>query len=352
MNLGENMVARRRRFTLQWHEGKQAAGAESSPEIEATHSKDVEMLDAYSRAIVAVVQRVGPAVVSIQNGSAAQQKQREALGLGSGVVISPQGLIVTSTQVVHDSSEITVRFPDGVMLAAEVIGLDPATDIALLSVARDHAAHATLADSATLQIGQTVIAVGNPLGYQSMVSTGVISTLGRSLRSRAGKLLEGLVQHTANISPGVPGGVLLDPKGNLVGLLTECVALGKIDFFAIPSNVAAWVVPQLRARGYVRRGRIGVSGEARPLEPSIQKEHELQQSSGIEVLAVEAKGPAHTGGLRQGDYIVHLNNQKCQNLEELHRYLAEWPLRRPLRVTILRGQEKLDLEVLPVEYGS
>lgn len=350
MNPGENRVARRRRFTLRWHEGGRPHGALPVPELEASYSKDTSNLDVYSRAIVRVVQEVGPAIVCLQGGPVLKQPKNDNLGLGSGVVISPEGIILTSAQVVHDSSEITVRFPDGVTVAAEVLGMDPATDIALLRVTRDNIPHAILGDSAKLMIGQTIITVGNPRGYQSTVSTGVVNTLGRSLRSRSGRLLEDLIQHTANLSPGVSGGVLLDPKGNILGLLTASVALGKTDYFAIPSRIAAWVIPQLRARGYVRRGRIGVSGESCPLEAALLKEHQLQQLSGVMVLGVEAAGPADIGGLRQGDCIILLNNQRCQSLEDLHRYLAEWPLRRPLCVTVLRGPNKLDLEVLPTAY--
>ena len=346
---GESMVARRRRLTLRWSYGDES-GSAGPPEIDFTQMNDVTKLDSYSQTIASAVYRVGRAIVSIQSGS--PEKLRAGAGLGSGVVISPQGLVLTSAQVVHDSEELSIRFPDGKAFAAQKLGVDPATDLAVLGVSAADLECAPLGDSSQLQIGDTVIAVGNSLGHHSVVSTGVVTSLGRALRSRSSRLLEGLIQHTAPFNEGLSGGALLDVKGNIVGVLTDSVALGQVDQFAISARTAVFAVPQLNSRGTVRRGRIGVSGEQARLPESSAQRHELQQETAVAVLGVEDGGPAQLGGLQQGDWIVSLNEQPCTNLKELHGFLAEWPLRRAVLMTILRGDEKLQLEIQPAEYGS
>jgi S1-C subfamily serine protease len=346
---GEIMVARRRRLTLRWSNGDEP-GSASPTEIDFTQKMDVAKLDSYSQTIANAVHRVGRAIVSIQSGSPAAS--RRGVGLGSGVVITPHGLVLTSAQVVHDSSELTIRFPDGQKLPAQKLAVDLATDLAVLSVSAADMAHAALGDSSKLKIGDTIIAVGNTLGHHSVVSTGVVTTLGRALRSRSNRLLEGLIQHTAHSSAGVSGGALLDTKGNIVGLLTDSIALGQIDHFAISAQTAAWALPQLNSRGAVRRGRIGVSGESARLPQSSVQMHQLPQQTAVVVLGVEEGGPAQRGGLQPGDWIVGLNEQFCTGLNELHVFLADWPLRRPVFMTVLRGDEKLQLEIHPTEYGA
>jgi len=230
--------------------------------------------------------------------------------------------------------------------------VDPSTDVGLLEVSATGLPCLSLEDLAMPQIGETVLAVGNPHGHHSVVSTGVITTQGRSLRSRGHRLLEGLIQHTARLGPGMAGGALLDRSGHLVGILTENVALGHADHFAFPIQTAIWALPQLHSQGVVRRGRIGVAGEAHPLTADQRQQHGLQQDEAIAVLGVESGGPAARGGLQQGDWIIQLNGQSCTSLEGLDRFLSEWPLRRPLRVTVLRGAQKIDLTIQPMIHGS
>lgn len=346
---GEIMVARRRRLTLRWSPGEES-GSSSAAEIDFAHKFDVDKLDSYSQTIANAVYGVGRAIVSIQSGT--PTNARSGVGLGSGVVFSPLGLVLTSAQVVHDSAELTIRFPDGKKLPAQKLGVDLATDLAVLGVIATELAHAPLAGASDLRIGDTILAVGNTLGHHSVVSTGVVTSLGRALRSRSNRLLEGLIQHTAHSGAGVSGGALLDVKGNIVGVLTDSVALGHVDHFAISARTAEWAVPQLHGRGEVRRGRIGVSGEEGRLPTSLVQKQGLQQETAIAVLGVEEGGPAQLGGLQLGDWIVSLNEQPCTSLKELHSFLAEWPLRRGVQITVLRGDEKLQLEITPLAYGS
>ena len=211
---------------------------------------------------------------------------------------------------------------------------------------------ANLGESSALQVGQLVIAVGNPLGFQSTVSTGVISALGRALRSQDGRLIENIIQHTAPLNPGNSGGPLLDSKGRVIGINTAIIAIAQGMGFAIASNTAKWALPQLLTHGRVRRGRIGVAGQDRPLDRRVVRHHALAADSAVEVMSLEKGGPAERAGLREGDLIVSLNGQAVRSVDDLLRYLTEWPLERPITLTMLRGRDKQEVTVVPVEHGS
>ena len=327
-------------------------------EIEMPRPSDADLLDAYSRAVVRVVAAVGPAVVSVHTGGRdGGRRPRDGSrsrpsGTGSGVVITPDGYVLTNSHVVHEAEAITTVFADGHEAQTTLVGEDPATDLAVIRCDRSGLAFAELGDSSTLQVGQLVIAVGNPLGFQSTVSTGVVSALGRALRSQDGRLIENIVQHTAPLNPGNSGGPLLDSKGRVIGINTAIIAIAQGMGFAIPSNTAKWALPQLLAHGRVRRGRIGVAGQDRPLDRRRIRHHGLTVDSAVEVLSLEKGGPAERAGLREGDLIVSLNGSPVRGIDDLLRYLTEWPLERPLTLTFLRGLEKREIAVLPVEYGS
>lgn len=318
-------------------------------EIEAHHSNDVELLDAYSRAVVSVVSSVGPAVVSIHVGQQDRSQRGKRIGAGSGVVITPDGYILSNSHVVHEAGELTIIFPDGSDTQATVIGDDPATDLAVIRCKRSELKYATFGNSSRLCVGQLAIAVGNPLGFQSTVSTGVVSALGRALRSQQGRLIENIIQHTAPLNPGNSGGPLLDSKGRVVGINTAIIAIAQGLGFSIPSNTAKWVLPQLLTHGRVRRGRVGVAGQDRPLERRAVLQHELQTEVGVEVLSVENGGPASAAGIREGDLIVGLNDHALRGIDDLQRFLAEWPLKKAVTLTVLRGDDKLEIEITPVE---
>jgi S1-C subfamily serine protease len=337
---------------FRWVSGRKPAEDGSEPtELEASHSNDVQLLDAYSRAVISVVTAVGPAVVSIHVG-APQGSRRQRVGAGSGVVITPDGYILTNSHVVHSAAALTVVFPDGTETQARVVGEDPATDLAVIRCERSDLQYATLGDSADVRVGQLVIAVGNPLGFQSTVSTGVVSALGRALRSQDGRLIENIVQHTAPLNPGNSGGPLLDSKGRVIGINTAIIAIAQGIGFAIPANTAKWALPQLLKHGHVRRGRLGIAGQDRPLNRKLARTHDLDAESAVEVLSLEKGGPAERAGVREGDLIVALNEQPVRSIGDLQRFLTEWPLRRRISLILLRGAERIELGVMPAEAKS
>lgn len=310
---------------------------------------DLELLDAYSRAVVSVVDSVGPSVVSIAVSQASARHGGDQHGAGSGVVITPDGYIVTNSHVVHKASKILVTYLNGEQVEATFVGEDPATDLALIRATSDGLTHAVLGDSNRLRVGQLVIAVGNPFGFQSTVSSGVISALGRSLRSQNGRLIENIIQHTAPLNPGNSGGPLVDTRGRVVGINTAMFAVAQGIGFSVPSHTVTWVVPQLLAHGRVRRGFLGVALRTRPLGRRLMRYHALTESQAVEVVSVEPKSPAEAAGLREYDILVQVDEQLLRSVDDLHRYLTETPADKPISLTVVRRTEKLTLDITPVE---
>ncbi len=324
-------------------------GAPGSQPISPADASDVELLDAYSRAVTGVVDAIGPAVVSIAVGTQSRRYGPEREGAGSGVVIAPDGYILTNSHVVLDAERLTATFTDGTLGPARLVGKDPATDLAVIRAEASGLPYASLGDSALLRVGQLVIAMGNPLGFQSTVTTGVVSALGRALRSREGRLIENIIQHTAPLNPGNSGGPLLDSRGHVVGLNTAIIMMAQGIGFAIPANTARWVASQLLIHGRVRRGYLGIAGRQRPLGRRLVRFHSLAHDQVLEVVSVEADGPARRAGLREGDLIVAANERAVTGVDDLHRFLAEWPIGASVVLTVIRGQERLEVDVQPVE---
>lgn len=325
-----------------------AAGGERR-EAGADSAADAELLDAYSRAVIHVVDTVGPAVVSIDFGRGREDYAGEQVGAGSGVTIAPDGYILTNQHVVHQARNLAVTLTDGATVPATVVGEDVATDLAVIRAQGTGLPYAELGDSRQLQVGQLVIAMGNPLGFQSTVSTGVVSALGRRLRSRQGRLIENIIQHTAPLNPGSSGGPLLDSRGRVMGINTAIIALAQGIGFAIPASTAHWVLAQLLQHGRVRRAYLGISGREKPLDRRLARFHALDIASAVEVVASEADGPAARAGLRSGDLVVAINGQPVTGVDDLHRFLAQWPWDRPVALTVVRGRTRLEMELMPVE---
>jgi S1-C subfamily serine protease len=310
---------------------------------------DVDLLDAYSHAVITVVDTVAPAVVSIVVGKPTLTDRAEQTGAGSGVVIAPDGYILTNQHVVHHAKRLTVFFTSGQQAEATPVGEDAATDLAVIHAHASGLPYANLGDSDALRAGQLVIAIGNPLGFQSTVSTGVVSALGRALRSRQGRLIESIIQHTAPLNPGNSGGPLVDSRGRVVGINTAIIALAQGIGFAIPANTARWVVSQLLLHGRVRRAFLGLGGRERPLDRRLARLHQLAAKQAVEVISSDPSGPAARAGLLSGDLVVALNGQEVGNIDDMHRVLADWPIGKSLNLTVLRGKERLELEVIPSE---
>ena len=314
--------------------------AESSP-TGPVRDEDREALDAYSRAVIGVVGKVEAAVVSIGRG-----RGGERTGEGSGVALAPDGYILTNSHVVHGAPDLDVRFTDGRSLRARLIGEDPPTDLAVVRVGASDLAHVELGRS-TLRVGQLVIAIGNPLGFQSTVSAGVVSALGRSLRGRDGRLIENIIQHTAPLNPGNSGGPLVDSHGRLVGINTAMIAYAQGLFFAVPASTVTWVVPKLLSDGVVKRGYLGLAGRERPLDRRLARARGLEQRSGVEVMNVQAGGPAGDAGLREGDIILAIDGENVASVDDLHRALTQWSPGHDVELSLLRRTEVTTVRLRP-----
>jgi S1-C subfamily serine protease len=309
---------------------------------------DQPLLDAYSRAVTRAVELVAPAVVSVdvtKRGKASGRRTAEQAGSGSGFVFSPEGLILTNSHVVEEASEIDVTLPDGRQQRADLIGRDPDTDTAVLRISAPDLSALAFGDSQALRPGQLVIAIGNPYGFQHTVTTGVVSALGRSLRARSGRLIEHVIQTDAALNPGNSGGPLVTSAGQVVGVNTAIIAGGQGLSFAVPISTVITVLPALLRDGRVRRGYLGVAGQDVPLLRRVTRFHRLTQAAVVLVISIEADGPAHAAGLRDGDIIVSLDSSPVESLDDLHRLLNEERIGTPATLGILRGPLRLDLKV-------
>jgi S1-C subfamily serine protease len=329
-----------------------SSGSDDEPicETRMAEERDSRLLDAYSQAVIGVVEAVGPAVVSLaidRNGNGGEGDQDG--GAGSGVVIAPDGYILTNDHLARGASEIGVTLTDGTTMAARVVGTDPATDIAVIRADGCRLPCAALGDSAGLRVGQLVIAVGNPYGFQSTVSTGVVSALNRDLRTGDDRLIENVIQHTAPLNPGNSGGPLVDSGGAVVGVNTAIIAMAQSMGFAIPTNTARLIVSQLLTHGRVRRAFLGIAARQRPLTRRIMRYHGLTVDQAVEVLSVEPDTPAAKAGLQKGDFIVAANDEFLAGLDDFQGFLAEWPIGEPVSLTVLRWTERKSLVVVPRE---
>jgi S1-C subfamily serine protease len=319
-----------------------------APVDDAPVIDDHALLDAYSRAIIGVVERAGPATVSLEIGG-----KRGPSGAGSGFVVTPDGYVLTNSHVVATARRIRVRTPAGETAEAQVMGDDPATDIALVRV--DPGALALpsggvpfLAIDGTLapRVGQLAVAIGNPLGFESTVSTGVVSALGRSLRGRGNRLIDGVIQHTAPLNPGNSGGPLLDGNGRVLGVNTAIIARSQGIGFAIAVETAAWVLGQLLQHGRVRRAWLGVGALRRPLDRRLAYHHGLGAAA-VEVQSVEPNSPASRAGLKDGDLIVRFADKAIDGIDALHRTLRDHPAGTPASLRVIRRGTPLTLDVTP-----
>ena len=306
--------------------------------------EDVEVLDAYSQAVVSVVEAVGPAVVSITVG-----RGGVGGGAGSGVIVAPDGYAVTNDHVVDGAGRLTATLTDGRTLDAALIGEDPSTDLALIRLNGTDLPVAAPGRSATLRVGQLVVAIGNPLGFQSTVSAGVVSALGRSLRSRTGRLIENVIQTHVALNPGNSGGPLVDSAGRVVGINTAIIAMAQGLSFAVPIDTATWVIPQLLARGRVSRAYLGFGGQSRPLERRLARALGLANARAIEIVSLEPATPAARAGLQTGDLVVAIGERPVQTVDDVHRRLVASPIGEPLTVTVVRGVDRRDVTVTPIE---
>jgi S1-C subfamily serine protease len=320
-------------------------------------ASDDALLDAYSRAVTGAVGRISPSVVNIEVHIEARQagdktrsgESRERRGGGSGFVFTPDGLILTNSHVVHDARRIEVTLADGRRMPASAIGDDPASDLAVVRVDEPGLSAAALGDSQQLRVGQLVVAIGNPYGFQSTVTAGVVSALGRSLRSYSGRLIDDVIQTDAALNPGNSGGPLVDSAGRVVGVNTATILPAQGICFAIGINTAKFVASRLLRDGRIRRSYIGVSAQTVPVHRRVVRFYDLAKESGALVLSVEENSPAKRAGLRDGDIIVALEGKPVAGVDDLHRLLADVRAGASCSITALRHTEKLELKIVPEE---
>jgi S1-C subfamily serine protease len=312
---------------------------------------DDELLDSYSQSVTRAVEKVGPAVVNISARKTSRESQRgaESGGSGSGFVIAPDGFILTNSHVVHGADKLEVTLADGQVYRAVLVGEDPETDLAVLRINASQLAHARLGNSKSIRVGQIAVAIGSPFGFQQTVTAGVVSALGRSMRSQSGRLIDNVIQTDAALNPGNSGGPLVNARGEVIGVNTAIILPAQGICFAIASNTAEFVAAWLIKEGRIRRSWIGVVGQNVPIHRRVVVFHRLAAEHGVLVSGIEPGSPASRAGLRQGDVIVAFAGEPVSGIDELHRHLVAKVIGVPSLVTIIRHTEKLDLVVTPEE---
>ena len=322
----------------------------SSPDVEdiggAPASPEAELLDAYSNAVIGVADTVGPAVVRVETRAAAGRSG----GVGSGVVIAPDGLVLTNSHVVQGAKEVRLADAEGRVMDARTLGEDPDTDLALLRAgsARE-LPHASLGDSKTLKRGQLVIAIGNPLGFESTVTAGVVSALGRSLRARTGRLIEDVIQTDAALNPGNSGGPLVTSRGEVIGINTAVIMGAQGICFAVASNTAQFVLSELIQHGRVRRSYIGVSGQTAAVPRRHARAADIENGSGAMIAALEPNGPAALAGLMSLDIIVRADGEPVTGVDDLIRLLNAERIGKRVAIDVLRRGALRSFDVTPTE---
>jgi S1-C subfamily serine protease len=314
--------------------------ADKSRPVNRPSVGDADLLDAYSQAVIHVVETVSPAVISVTSRDANGRG-----GGGSGFIVTPDGYAITNSHVVDDRPTLEAETTEGDRLRAELVGDDPATDLAIVRLAANGLPYTKLGDSDALRVGQLVIAMGSPLGLQSTVSTGVVSALGRSMRARDGRLIENIVQHAAPINPGNSGGPLVDSRGLVVGINTAIIAMAQGLGFAIPSNTAEWVLQEILAHGGVRRRQLGIVANVTRIPRAIVRALDLLADQGVEVREVAARSMAELAGIRPDDIIVALAGRLVTSIDDLHRLLMTVPIDQGFELTVIRGEAQRTVQV-------
>jgi S1-C subfamily serine protease len=335
------------------NEGVRAGEARS---FDAPHPSNDDLLDAYSRAVISAAERVSPSVVNLdvrtnprgKQGTRSRQPE-ELRGTGSGFIFTPDGFILTNSHVVHHADKIAVTLPDGRRFEGDLVGEDPDTDLAVVRINGANFLAAPLGDSQKIQVGQLVIAIGNPYSFQCTVTSGVVSALGRSLRSISGRLIDNIIQTDAALNPGNSGGPLVTSRGDVIGVNTAMILAAQGICFAIGINTAKFVAGLLIKEGKIRRSYIGLGGQNVPLLRRVVRFHHLPVESGVLVVSIEENSPAERAGLSEGDIIVGFDSQPVAGIDDLHRMLTEERVGVKMTLTIVRHTEKLHLTIIPEE---
>lgn len=311
---------------------------------------DASLLDAYSQAVIYAAERVSPSVVNIHVTHRSKKSSgREGHGSGSGFIFTPDGFVLTNSHVVHGADKIEAILTGGGNYAAELVGDDPHTDLAVLRIGAPNLVPALLGDAQKLRAGQLVIAIGNPYGFECTVTAGVVSALGRTLRARSGRLIDNIIQTDAALNPGNSGGPLVTARGEVIGVNTAVILPAQGICFAIAIDTAKFVAGRLIRDGRVKRSYIGVAGQNVPLQRRLVRRHGLRVESGVLVISLEPSSPAGRAGLKEGDVIVGYGPHAVQGIDDLHKLLTDSQVGVSAPLTVIRNQEKLSLNVIPTE---
>lgn len=300
---------------------------------------DRSLLDAYSQAVIGAVEQVGPAVVRVEVKN----------GGGSGFLFTPDGFLLTNSHVVDRGGDVRVTLPDGRSSAAQIIGIDAITDVAVLRIGGSELPWATLGDSKLVRVGQVAIAIGNPFGFHHSVTSGVVSALGRSLRSRSGRLMDDILQTDAALNPGNSGGPLVASTGEVIGLNTATIMSAQGLCFAIASNTVRFVASRLMRDGRLRRSFIGMAGQQTPIPRALARSAGVATRSGVLVASIDERGAAAAAGFRDGDVVIRFDGQLITGIDDLHRLLTEERIDRAVPVAVLRSGQVVELTVTPRE---
>jgi len=327
---------------------------ETAAQAQTSARSDDGLLDAYSRAVIEAAERVSPSVVYIQVASQRRRRERtnEVTGSGSGFVFTPDGFILTNSHVVHGASKIDVALMDGRRFQAQLIGDDPDTDLAVIRITAPNLVPAHLGESQAIRVGQLVIAIGNPYGFQYSVTAGVVSALGRTLRAQSGRLMDGVIQTDAALNPGNSGGPLVNSRGEVIGVNTASILPAQGICFATSIDTAKFVAGRLIRDGKISRSYIGVAGQNVPLPRRIVRFYQLPVESGVLIVSFETNGDssaAKEAGLQTGDIVIDFGGQPIRGIDDLHRLLTDERIGKRTPVTVIRGVQKLSFEVIPRE---
>jgi S1-C subfamily serine protease len=323
---------------------------------------DLELLDSYSQAVIKVVEKVSPSVVKIdvahhvtrrrgfgQRPRGRTDEGEQITGSGSGVIFTPDGFILTNSHVIHGAASITVVLADGRQFRGDLIGDDPFTDLAVVRITAQDLPSAVLGDSQAIRIGQLVIALGNPFGFQATVTAGVVSALGRSLRAGGGRLIDNVIQTDAALNPGNSGGPLVNSRGEVIGINTAMIPWAQGICFSIPVNTAKFIAGHLMKEGKVSRAYIGIGGQVLEIARAAIRAHQISGARGVMVAHIERSSPAEKAGLLEGDVVIEFNGHRVESIDDLHRELSSKTVGQEISLTLLRLEKKIFMAVKPEE---
>jgi len=335
---------------------RESAAEEGASAPNVAPQSDDDLLDAYSRSVIAAAEKVSPSVVYIEveqrpsnRRPNTQRRPQERRGTGSGFIFTPDGFILTNSHVVHGAEKIEVTLADGHKHVADLIGDDPDTDLAVIRINAPNLMPAQLGEAHRIRVGQLVIAIGNPYGFQYSVTAGVVSALGRSLRAQSGRLMDAVIQTDAALNPGNSGGPLVNSRGEVIGVNTAMILPAQGICFATSIDTAKFVASRLIRDGRVSRSYIGLAGQNVPLPRRIVRYYNLAVESGIFVVSFETDSPARKGGIREGDIIIGFDERPIAGIDDLHKLLTEERIGRKSSLMVIRGTDKLAVEVTPGE---